>query len=42
MTGQAKELVEGAPKVVATGLVKADAEAMAEKLNKAGGTAVLE
>ena len=39
---QAKELVEGVPKIVASGLVKDDAEAMAEKLNKAGGTAVLE
>jgi hypothetical protein len=39
---QSKELVEGAPKTVLTGLVKEDAVALAEKLNAAGGTAVVE
>ena len=39
---QSKELVEGAPKTVLTGLVKEDADALAEKLNAAGGTAVVE
>jgi ribosomal protein L7/L12 len=39
---QSKELVEGVPKVVAKGLIKADAEALAAKLNEAGGTAEVE
>ena len=39
---QSKELVEGAPKTVATGLVKEDAEALVAKLVAAGGTAVVE
>lgn len=39
---QSKELVEGAPKTVMSGLVKEDAEALVEKLVAAGGTAVVE
>jgi large subunit ribosomal protein L7/L12 len=38
---EAKELVESAPKVLATGLSKADAEAMMEKLKVAGGKITL-
>lgn len=34
--GEAKALVEGAPKVVKTGIVKADAEALKKKLEEAG------
>jgi large subunit ribosomal protein L7/L12 len=33
---EAKELVDGAPKTVKTGLPKADADALAEKLKKEG------
>lgn len=36
---EAKELVEGAPKPVKTGLPKADAEALKKKLEEAGATA---
>jgi ribosomal protein L7/L12 len=39
---QSKELVEGAPKTVMTGLVKEDADALVAKLVAAGGTAVVE
>ena len=39
---QSKELVEGAPKTVAKGMVKEDAEELAKKLTEAGGTAALE
>ena len=39
---QSKELVEGAPKTVLTGLVKEDADALVAKLVAAGGTAVVE
>ena len=42
MFSQSKELVEGAPKTVAKGMVKEDAEELAKKLTEAGGTAALE
>lgn len=38
---EAKDLVEGVPKVIGTGLSKADADAMLEKLKAAGGKVVL-
>jgi len=38
---EAKELVESAPKVVASGLAKADADAMVEKLKAAGAKITL-
>merc|ERR1719203_1563504 len=39
---EAKELVEGAPKLVKKGVPAADAEAMREKLTAAGGEVTLE
>jgi large subunit ribosomal protein L7/L12 len=36
---EAKDLVEGAPKPVKTGIAKADAEALKKKLEEAGATA---
>lgn len=38
---EAKDLVDGAPKVVKEGLSKAQADEMAKKLTDAGGTAVI-
>jgi large subunit ribosomal protein L7/L12 len=38
---EAKDLVDGAPKVIKEGLAKADAEAAAKKLTEAGATAEL-
>lgn len=38
---EAKELVEGAPKVVSVGLAKADADSMVEKLKAAGAKVTL-
>lgn len=39
---EAKELVEKAPAVLATGLSKEDAEEMVKKLEAVGGVAVIE
>jgi large subunit ribosomal protein L7/L12 len=38
---EAKDLVDGAPKPVKEGVAKADAEAMKEKIEEAGGTVEL-
>lgn len=36
---EAKEMVDGAPKVIKEGLTKADAEALVKKIGEAGGSA---
>jgi large subunit ribosomal protein L7/L12 len=38
---EAKDLVDGAPKVVKEGVAKAEAEGMKKKLEEAGGTVEL-
>ena len=38
---EAKDMVDGAPKVIKEGLSKADAEALVKKISEAGGTAVM-
>ncbi|HBL39620.1 TPA: 50S ribosomal protein L7/L12 [Candidatus Uhrbacteria bacterium] len=38
---EAKDMVDGAPKVIKEGLSKADAEALVKKIGEAGGTAVM-
>ncbi len=38
---EAKDMVDGAPKVIKEGLSKADAEALVKKIDEAGGTAVM-